>query len=55
MKPLLQPLSDSKGEQPPPPQKKKKRYLVHLSLVYLSWILSMKKVKRLRFWVPRMD
>lgn len=33
----------------------KKRYLVHLSFVYLSLILSMNQVERLRFWVPRMD
>lgn len=31
----------------------KKRYLVHLSFVYLSLILSMNQVERLRFWVPR--
>jgi hypothetical protein len=33
--------------------REKKRYLVHLSFVYLSFLLSMKKVFRLCFWVPR--
>ena len=32
---------------------KKKRYLVHLSFVYLSLILSMNQVERLCFGVPR--
>ena len=33
----------------------KKRYLVRLSFVYLSLILSMNQVERLHFWYPRMD